>query len=46
MKYATEMDSGCMTYIPRFIMIGSGIRINYLDNFRDSNVGNTGRRDL
>jgi hypothetical protein len=26
MKYAVEMGSDTMTYIPRFINIGSGIR--------------------
>jgi hypothetical protein len=26
MKYAIEMSSGAMTYIPSFIKIGSGIR--------------------
>jgi hypothetical protein len=26
MKYAAEMGSGAMTYIPSFINIGSGIR--------------------
>jgi hypothetical protein len=26
MKYAVEMDSGAMMYIPSFIKIGSGIR--------------------
>jgi hypothetical protein len=25
MKYAVEMGSGAMTYIPSFIMIGSGV---------------------
>jgi hypothetical protein len=25
-KYAVEMDSGAMIYIPSFIQIGSGIR--------------------
>jgi hypothetical protein len=27
MKYAVEMGSGAMTYIPSFIKIGSGIRM-------------------
>jgi hypothetical protein len=26
MKYAVQVDSGAMTYIPRFIKIGSGIQ--------------------
>jgi hypothetical protein len=26
MKYAVEMSSGALTYIPNFIKIGSGIR--------------------
>jgi hypothetical protein len=26
MKYAVEMDSGAMIYIPSFIQIGSGIQ--------------------
>jgi hypothetical protein len=29
MKYAVEMGTGAMIYIPRFVKIGSGIR-NYL----------------
>jgi hypothetical protein len=27
MKYVVEMASGCMTYIPSFTTIGSGIRV-------------------
>jgi hypothetical protein len=27
MKYAVEMGSGAMTYVPSFIKIGSGIRM-------------------
>lgn len=26
MKYAAEMGSGAMVYVPRFMMIGSGIQ--------------------
>jgi hypothetical protein len=34
MKYAVEMGSGAMTYIPSFIKIGSGIQM--LEGYTDT----------
>jgi hypothetical protein len=49
MKYAVEMASGGMIYIPSFMMIGSGIQVILRllsKNFRGCNVGIIDGRDL
>jgi hypothetical protein len=50
LKYAAEMGSVGMIYIPSFIKIGLGIRAilkgYYLDNIRSCSVGITDGKDL
>jgi hypothetical protein len=49
MKYAVEMGSGGMIYIPSFMTIGSGIQVILRllpRQLRGCNVGITNGRDL
>jgi hypothetical protein len=38
MKYAAEMGSGVMTYIPSFMKIGSGIQKLIRETYRKTNT--------
>jgi hypothetical protein len=49
MKYAVDMASCCMIYIPSFMKIGTGVQAVLkfcLRNLRGCNVGVTYGRDL